>query len=204
MVTINFSQKLVRHLELYLWQANDFKLPASGYDLVLLLPISPDSWSDKQTLLLSASSLFRQSRWDTTYGVLKTLRAGLGDEDYLSIFNVDIIEPDAYVVQQVKRYVANQFDGEISAPISLIGGTTNQLITIIKSTILDSLKLNRTFKVKTLDTIFNGELQAIIPINNSNINVRFRFKTQSGEQECLYSDIEWLQVYTDGLLTPFQ
>ncbi|RZK22346.1 MAG: hypothetical protein EOO56_08870 [Hymenobacter sp.] len=203
MVTVNFSHKLIRHLELYLWQANNFKLPASGYDLVLLLPVSPDIWSDKQTLLLSASSLFRQSRWDTTYGILKTLRASLNDEDYLSIFNVDIIEPDAYIVQQVKRYTANQFDGEINAPISLIGGVTNQSITAIKSTTLDKLKLNCSYSIRTLNNNFSGILQSIIPIGNNTVDVQLHFKIQKGEYDCLYSDIEQLNVYTDGLLTHF-
>lgn len=193
MVTTDFSQKLTRHLELYLWQLNGFSLPVCGYDLLLLLPISPDSWSDKRTLLLSSSALFKQSRWETTHGILAALRNSLEEDEYLSLFNVDLIEPTAYVVQQVKRYVKSRADGEIEAPISLIGGVTNQFITAIKSTVLDKLALNQSYEVKLLhEAAFEGEITSLSPLNNDHSDVQLVCRAAGKERSFLYSALEQL------------
>ena len=188
MVTIDFSQKLVRCLELYLLKRANFKLPVRGYDLILLLPIAPDSWSEKRTLLVSASDLLAVPRWDATYELLAALRAGLSDDEYLFISNVDLIEPSACVVQQVKRYVANREEGEVDAPISLIGGVTNQIITAINSTVLDELALSRSYDVALADGVISGELTALRPNDNAS-DAELSFSTASGPATCLFSSI---------------
>lgn len=190
MVTVDFSQKLVRQLELYLLQQANYVLPINGYDLILLLPIAPDSWSDKRTLLLSSLVLSKATRWDATYAILSLLRQGLTQEEYLSIYNVDLIEPTAYTVQQIKRYIARREDGEIEAPISLIGGVTNQIVTAIKSTILEKLALGQAYQVELLEATFDGQLVSIGPQHDDVVMV---FDTETGRRSCLFSELVQLQ-----------
>ena len=140
MVTIDFSCKLIRSLEAHLLKLGQYQLPTAGYDLVMLLPIAPNDWSGYRALLVSAAAFAGDARWGTTRDLLGALRESMTDDEYISIYNVDVIEPTAEVVQQVRRYLSRQdADGEYDAPISLIGGVTNQTVTLIKSTVLPKL-----------------------------------------------------------------
>ena len=192
MVTVDFYQKLARRLELYLLRLANYQLPMNGFDLILLLPIAPDSWDDKKTLLVSAKALATVPRWDATYEILSLLRQGLNDEEYLSIYNVDLIEPSAYIVQQVKRYVDRREDGEIDAPISLIGGVTNQTITAIKSTILEQLQIGGRYLAEPVygHGEIIGVLTKIEPVQD---DVWLRFDTVDGERTCTYTDLVGLK-----------
>lgn len=192
MVTIDFSQKLVRRLEIHLLSLADYQLPIKGYDLILLLPIAPDSWSEKRTLLLSAASLLAAPRWDATYGVLSALRAGLDDEEYLSIYNVDLIEPSAFAVQRVKHYLADREDGESEAPIALIGGVTNQTVTAVKSTVLEKLVFQQNYEVTLGDArVFRGKFLKFLPTDQ---DVSLVFDADGDQRECFYSEISRLSL----------
>ena len=188
MVTVDFYQKLARRLELYLLRQANYQLPIKGYDLILLLPIAPDSWDDKKTLLVSAEALATVPRWDATHEILLSLRQGLTDEEYLSIYNVDLIESSAYVVQQIKRYMARREDGEIEAPISLIGGVTNQTVTVIKSTILEQLQLGGRYLAEP--NYGHGEITGVLTnIEPEQDDIWLHFDTVDGERTCTYTDL---------------
>lgn len=191
MVTVDFYQKLTRRLELFLLHQASYQLPTHGFDLILLLPIAPDSWDDKKTLLVSADALTNIPRWDATYAILSSLRQGLSDEDYLSIYNVDLIEPSAYLVQQIKRYMARREDGEAEIPISLIGGATNQTITAIKSTVLEQLQVGRHYRVELTHGEVAGVLTKIEPEQH---DVWLHFAAADGEKTCAYSDLVSLEI----------
>ena len=193
MVTIDFSCKLIRSLEAHLLKLGQYQLPAPGYDLVMLLPIAPNDWSGYRTLLVSAAAFSDDGRWDNTRGLLGALRESLTDDEYISIYNVDVIEPTAEVVQQAHRYLSRQeADGEYDAPISLIGGVTNQSITLIKSTVLPKLVPGQQRVVGLLDgETFQGALVKAAEHEN---RARLLFHTSEGERWVDFADVKELRL----------
>ena len=192
MVALDFYQKLTRHLELYLMQQANFKLPVKGYDLIALLPVSPDyMYDEKHTLLVSASQLNNISRRTGIYGLLSNLRSGLLAEDYSTIFNVDLIETNSNLVKRVNAHFAQSEDRIYELPISFIGGVTNQSITVIKSTVLPQLQHQESYEIGlTYAGSFQGKLESIDPMEH---DAGLLFSTPEGQRYCTFTDIERLK-----------
>lgn len=190
MVATDFSQKVVRRLEFYLLELAAYQLPVSGYDLIMLLPIEPDNWSSKRTLLVSAKALAGKPRSEAILGLILALRGGLNDEEYLTIYNVDVIDPAEAVVQRVQQYLKKREEGETEASVSLIGGTTNQTLTAIKSTVLEKLTLGQAYRVELLEATFDGQLVSIGPQSDDAVMV---FNTETGHRNFLFSELVQLQ-----------
>lgn len=190
MVTLDFSQKVVRRLELYLLELAAYQLPVAGYDLIMLLPVAPDFWNDQRTLLVSAPAFVDKPLLEVLGGLIGTLRGGLNDEEYLTIYNVDVIDPAEAVVQRVQQYLKKREEGETEASVSLIGGTTNQTLTAIKSTVLEKLTLGQAYRVELLEATFDGQLVSIGPQSNDAVMV---FDTETGHRNCLFSELVQLQ-----------
>ncbi len=186
MVTLDFSQKVVRRLELYLLELAAYQLPVAGYDLILLLPVAPDFWNDQRTLLVSAPAFVGKPLLEVLGGLIGTLRGGISDEEYLTIYNIDVIDPAEAVVQRVQQYLKKRDEGETEASVSLIGGTTNQTLTAIKSTVLEELAREQPYRVELLEATFDGRLVSIGPQGNDAVLV---FDTETGPRNCLFSEL---------------
>lgn len=188
MVTIDFAQKLVRVLELQLLKQANYQPPVAGFEMVLLMPIDPNSWSDQRTLLLSVAGFERLSRWELTYQFLRALREGLTEEEYLSIFNLDFIEPEAPLVQRVQAYIAPLADGAHEVSIGLIGGVSPQFITVIKSTILEQLQVGKRYLAEP--NFGYGEIIGVLTkIEPEQHDIWLHFDTADGERTCTYTDL---------------
>lgn len=201
MVTLDFYQKLARQLELYLIQKANFVLPVAGYDLIVLLPVNAYSYDEKRTLLVSAASLDNVPLKTGLLGVLTKLRDGLSFEEYSSIFNVDIIESSAQVVQQLNASRLNpQFtDGDFEAPIQRIGGVTNQMITVIRSTVLNRLVPGEALSINLIDgSTMHGVIKHIKPLRD---DAEVFVQTSDGLSSCLFTNLK--ELYHPARATAF-
>lgn len=188
MVTIDYFQKLTRLLELYLLKQSNGNLPIVGYKLIALIPVDPNSWVDRQTLLLSLPSLFDKSKREITRDLFHLLKQGLLDEEYLAIYNIDFLGEDSFSVERLNDWERSRLAGLFTAPISIIGGVSTQTITIIRSSILSRLVYYQPIRVALIDgRMISGKLIANLSLTET--DVELTFETNGGSQTCWFTEI---------------
>jgi hypothetical protein len=187
MVTIDYHQKLTRLLELYLLKQTISELPTTGYRLIALMPIDPNSWIDRQTLLLCFPKSIEKSKKQLIHDLFTLLKGGLPEEDYLSTYNIDLLQEDSFAVKRLNSWEPQYVDKVLSVPISVIGGVTSQTITVIRSNILEKLAYHKLMHFRLNNgRIIEGKITEIYP---SESDARLTFETNEGWQNCLFTEI---------------
>lgn len=188
MVTVDYYQKLTRLLELYLLKQTSSKLPGVGYKLIALMPVDPNSWVDQQTLLLSLPELATKSRRQLIHNLFVLLKQGLSEEEYLAIYNIDLISEDSFPVKRLSDWEPQRTDTILSIPISVIGGVSSQTITVIRSKTLEKLTYSTPISVYHR----HGEVieGTMVKIEQTEADAQLTFETEAGFQNCLFTEIE--------------
>lgn len=194
MVALDSYQKLTRLLELYLLKQAGDSVPIPGYVLIAFIPVDPNSWVNRQTLLLSLPEVRETSQRAILRSLFVLLKQGLSEEDYLEIYNIDLIEANSFPVQRLNAWQPQRMDGIFSVPINLIGEVTAQTVTVIRSSILGKLTYYTPLRVELVDgDRFTGKLASI---QYSEHDAQLDFETELGVRSCNYTTIVQVQSYT--------
>lgn len=186
MVAISY-QKLTRLLELYLLKQAQGRLPTSSYALMALMPVDSNAWLDRQTLFVSSSTLADKSRRSVTHDLFVLLKQGLSEEQYLEIYNIDLLDTNSYPVQRLNAWEPQRTDNILSVPISVIGGVSSQTMTVIRSSVLENLSYHTSLQIRvTNGASFRGKL---LSIQQTDTDAKLDFETDTGPHSCLFTDI---------------
>lgn len=187
MVALNSYQKLTRLLELYLLKQAGDRVPVPSYVLIAFMPVDPNSWVNRQTLLLSLPKTVGMSQRAILRSLFLLLKQGLPEEDYLEIYNIDLLDTDSFPVQRLNAWQPQRTNGVFEVPIHIIGGVTSQTVTVIRSNLLEKLIYYSPLRIELTDgEHFVGKLTHI---HYSETDAQLIFETAEGTRPCDYTTI---------------
>lgn len=153
MVAIDFRQRVVRCLELYLLQQTDFKLQGDAYELMLFVPVNYYSFNNRIGVVVSARQLNSKSEKEAVLGLLHMLKRFLSAEEYALVFTVNVIHTDSPLVQRLNAARPFQRTGDVEYDVSLTDRDGEpQPATMIRSSVLPNLVVGQKRSIK----LFSG------------------------------------------------
>lgn len=146
MVNNTFTQKLIKLLEKYLIEKNNFQLNGNTYDLILLVPWDRFSSNGKFSLLLSAKILDKYNEKDLIREMFGIFLNNISSEEYSLISRISIIHSNDSFVKNLKSVFAFR-EQVVEINQFLIGGVEIDFAILLKSLVLDRLKKGSIYQI---------------------------------------------------------
>lgn len=101
MVTLDFHQKLLRNLDMYLLKEKEFSLDGIGYELLLFIPTNYDEFDGKNSLVISAKALDSKRERVALQELFTLLGKALSFEEYSLVSTISVVPTDSELVRKL-------------------------------------------------------------------------------------------------------
>ena len=152
MVTLDFHQKLLRNLEMYLLQQKNFALDGTGFELLLFIPTSYYEFDGRNSLVISAKALDNKREIMALRELFTLLKETLSLEEYTLISTINVVPTDSELVKKLNFSFPFQQKADVDYPLNTTAfGEGLQNARLVRTSVLANLVQGKMCSVELND-----------------------------------------------------
>lgn len=152
MVTLDFHQKLLRNLEMYLLGEKGFALDGIGYELMLFIPTNYYEFDGRNSLVISAKALDNKREIMVLRELFTLLKDTLSLEEYTLISTINVVPTDSDLVRKLNFSFPFQQKTDVDYPLNAaIVGEGLQNARLVRTSVLTNLVQGKLCRIDLND-----------------------------------------------------